>query len=856
MKYKEKIVMLLIATWLTAILPLTGFAASPASTLEPSAALKSGGSAGAPADLRSPIPSKQKGKATGEGMEQLKSRAAREITEKRSRNTKLFQMNDGSYQAIVAASDLHYEDQQGRWQDIQTDLVDEVELDNLPTSLSKAAWTETQNAVRDIRQKRNNQKLDRNQTYFRALHIPFNVKIPKNIQQGYSIGIDQNQLTLIPQQANASLGIVQREAGSVTYTRVWPQTDLTLKVLPMGVKETIVLKDKTAPAQISFEVIGNKGDRLQWEAPWLQDANGTIRDVQMQERTSGGRTFLDLTWDSDLVYPLVIDPTVTVVRTNSTVIDSSQPSTCCLESSSGLYVGGGGGPYGYSFDTYGVFKEALLRFNLASIPANAVVTQSSLNLFVYGLEGTNGGAVPGHSLDVKAYSISNTWNPYTSWNSRPLFNSLFISSAITVTSADNSVWRSTDLTTYVQAAANPNSSVYSSNQVSVMLGGANGYRDYVRMAGGYDTAHSPYLSICYDYVPGGLSPGNTASSPQLMSSFTPTLTWSYSNPTTGGSQNAYEVQIYNAAGTTLLHDSGWVNAATASYTVPANLLTGGTVYSWKVAVKDSTGLVSLYSRLYYVKTRSLPVVAVTSYTNGQQLPGNSLTLTWSYTDATGQAQTAYRIRGSNDNWATVGYDSGVQAGTATSWTTPLLADGVWSFQITASNGTDWSAAAVRNNLMLYHEYEPNDTSGQATPISYNANVPTLLHFASDVDFFSYTASSVGLDRIVVAVAANTNCDVYIYNSSLQLVASGTNGVGVSEELLFRTTANATYFIKVVGNGAASAAYTLHLNRVDVLDYHYDSAGRLESIRVPESGKVLQAFQYDPNGNLVKIIKPY
>ncbi|NQX67315.1 S8 family serine peptidase [Paenibacillus alba] len=350
-----------------------------------------------------------------------------------------------------------------------------------------------------------------------------------------------------------------------------------------------------------------------------------------------------------------------------------------------------------------------------------------------------------------------------------------------------------------------------------------------------NTTSAPIIIDNIPNIPSSLNPGGATSSIPSLVTVTPlTLNWTFSDPDDGDTQSAYDVQIYDASGFTLINDSGWVNSGSTSYTIPANKLVRGTTYSWKVAVKDSKGGVSSFSPLYYFKTNNLPTAVVTSYTDGQTISDNVLNFTWTYTDTDGQAQTSYRIQGSKDNWATIGYDSGVKTGAATSFATPAIPDGTWNFKINVNDSMEWSTAATRNNLIVPNAYEPNDTSAQAFGINYNTPYTSSISSANDVDFFKYVAPAAGMDRVTLTIPTGKNYDVYVYDASMNFVASGQIGtVGAGEETIYKVTSGATYYIKVVGvSGDYSGnPYTLKVNKYSVTNqtnYQFDSNGNITS----------------------------
>lgn len=333
-------------------------------------------------------------------------------------------------------------------------------------------------------------------------------------------------------------------------------------------------------------------------------------------------------------------------------------------------------------------------------------------------------------------------------------------------------------------------------------------------------------------IPSALIPGSSSSStPALMSGESPVLRWTFSDPDTGDVQGGYQVQIYNESGTVLVKDSGWVNSSLSNYTIPANLLTRGTKYRWRVAVKDNKGGISAFSSPVYFKLNNLPNLAITSYTNGQQVPDNVLTFTWTYSDADGQVQAKYRIQGSKDNWATIGYDSGEVASTATTKSTIPLPDGTWNFKILVHDSMEWSVAAIRTNLIV--------------PDVANDNIPPTA--PKNLIIKGRTSATITLQWIAstdnIAVASY---EIYNGNSVIGSVGGETTEFTVSN---VETNTIYTFFVKAkdANENISLASNSLKFIKPSgSIQYHYDNRGRLESVEIP--GGTTIDFQMDDNGN--------
>lgn len=327
---------------------------------------------------------------------------------------------------------------------------------------------------------------------------------------------------------------------------------------------------------------------------------------------------------------------------------------------------------------------------------------------------------------------------------------------------------------------------------------------------------------------------SSATAPAIVAGTGTNYSWNFADPDAGDFQASYQIIFTHNGTNAVIHDTGWVNSSVNSYTLPTGKLASGQVYKWQVRVRDSKGGISAYSSPSYIKSNTLPVAAFTSYTDGQQIADNILTFTWSYTDADAQTQKQYQIVGSKDNWSTIGYNSGVLTSSQTSHVTTPLTDGTWSFAIQVQDGLEWSVRSYRNNLKLPNALEPNDTAGTAFPVSYGVSFTSLIHSAADVDFFKYIAAANGIDRVVMTVPAGKNFDIRIYDSNMNLIASGIRDAGLAENILFEVMKGGTYYIKITGvNGdfSTTAPYTCTISKMtssNLYRYEYDGNGNIKS----------------------------
>ncbi|WP_246070556.1 DNRLRE domain-containing protein [Paenibacillus kobensis] len=845
-----------------------------------------------------------------------------ENIKKRTSHTKHYLMSDGSYKAVISSNDVHYTDENGAFQDIDTSLTDEADLDLIPDqgSVSADSAADFKSIVKKNKENRKLKSLDKSDTNYRALRVPYDVSIPKNIQKGYSISKSGETMAFIPVGASKSKGIASNN--SVFYSNVWTDTDVRLDVQNDGIKESIVLNSPNSPTTFSFQMQTNSAlqsiQHLNLLPAWAKDNNGKVIEVAQTMRQENGASFIDLNIDAaGVAFPVIIDPTVQIANeTQDTYVMANSPDSR-IYGRTELWVGS-------PFDCY-CRIDSFIQFDLSSIPSDSTILDAKLNLITTYDNFTK----PGNGY-INLHRVTSYWNEAITWNTTPGINELVSETVIplmtrsgqqfdfdiksAVTNWVNGTWTNYGLRmmsysdfyftfynnnwpdhapkltiTYEQKPVSPQvlypnggevvdalynitwnsasdpDTVQSQLKYQAQLsqdGGMN-WTDLAALTaasqtqlsydftsktastnslirvrafdgtnyGPWDQSDAPF-TIKHNIAPSkptGLSPGNTASASATIVIGSPILKWNFADSDAGDTQSAYQIVIYN--GTTVVKDTGWVTSSLSTYTVPSGTLTRDTTYNWKIRTKDRAGAISAYTSLYYIKVNALPVVAVTSYTNGQQLSDNILTFTWTYSDANSQAQSKYQVTGSRDNWATVGFNSGVLNGNATTYTTPALASGTWSFKVTAYDGLEWATAAIRSNLVLSNAFEPNDTNAQAFAITYNQSYSSLVNSATDVDFFKFTATSNEIDRLILNVPSGLNYDVYIYDSSMKLITAGVQGTAIQENELFDVKAGSTYYIKIVsvgGSFSTTAAYNFTL--------------------APATMKFNTTYQYDSNGN--------
>jgi hypothetical protein len=342
-----------------------------------------------------------------------------EMLNKRTRNSKTWINFDGSYTTEIYPYDIHYQDENGNWHNINTDLYDEADLDQVDFPVAKEGAEEFRiMKTASLNMKKKN-ILDRDMMDYQGLKVPFDCRIPKNFKRGYTVGKGENKLRFIPVAASPAKGYLEEgKKNCIHYQDAWNDTDVCLEVMPNGVKETIILKSDRAPFSFSFEVDGPLEDdltagNLKLQPAWLQDANGEKRDVSQTVRREGEKTYIDLVADvTGLVYPIEIDPTV-IISPDATAGKDTYVTT---QSSSSNYGSQGYAYVGVGSSTSDIFY-ALMQFDVSTIPTNAHIIQATLDLNVY-----NGGNSLNYDFGI--YHVLSDWDENTvNWNNKPPFES-------------------------------------------------------------------------------------------------------------------------------------------------------------------------------------------------------------------------------------------------------------------------------------------------------------------------------------------------------------------------------------------------------------------------------------------------
>jgi hypothetical protein len=337
----------------------------------------------------------------------------KELTDRRSATTSVFQLDDGRLQAEVSAVPVHWRDSSGRWRDVDTRIV--------PVASGSDGFVFGNDGTGFATR------------FGRRSDALVQVRLGG---RWVRVGVTGPARRLTPTVTGSS----------VRYAGVWPGVDVVYDLTSSGLKESIIVSAppagdpsyeftvqtrgldtrSAADGSVGFFATGGNSSGSPVFAipkPFMVDARpgaGSLRGsysdaVGMVLAGSGAARSVTIRPDrawlaaADRVYPVVVDPTVTVQPDASTsqdaMVDSSQP-TANFGSVGLLGVGAGTGR----------ILRGLVRFDLAGVvPTGTTVDSALLQLY------WDNQMLPGTTLnpiDAEARAVTQAWDESTvTWNS-------------------------------------------------------------------------------------------------------------------------------------------------------------------------------------------------------------------------------------------------------------------------------------------------------------------------------------------------------------------------------------------------------------------------------------------------------
>ncbi|MBD1373867.1 DNRLRE domain-containing protein, partial [Hazenella sp. IB182357] len=335
-----------------------------------------------------------------------KAEKVKEDTSERDQNSKVFELSDGRKQKEISADPVHYKDEKGKWQEIDVNVK--------KTKQKGFNYENTSNTFR---------------TYFGTSSSTL-LRFEHEEKQ-----IDFNPVAV---QANVKPTIKENQ---VTYVQLWDKADLIYDVGTDSLKETIRLNQKVENPTYTFH-LNLKGLQAKDEEdgsirfedresgrvvyrmpkPFMMDATpdenspyGFIysENVKQSVKQEGDQATItieaDPKWiaDQNRKFPILIDPTIKIEPTPTESVDAYIASKDPNYNTEGTWRLKAG-------TSDNSIYRALVKFDLSSIPKQAILNEATLSMYYDQEIDTTSGS---HSVSMSAHQVTRDWDVNNvTWN--------------------------------------------------------------------------------------------------------------------------------------------------------------------------------------------------------------------------------------------------------------------------------------------------------------------------------------------------------------------------------------------------------------------------------------------------------
>jgi len=363
-----------------------------------------------------------------------------EDTSLRTENSKTIRMSDGSYYVATYETAVHYLDENGKWEEIDNTLVDDVKKsddDISGSSTSKGKWN-----VKFANNSSSSKLMEiKEENYKVSFHL-----VGANKSKAASItnpSLSEEGLSTLEQ-----ITMVKKGVSSVKYAEILDGVDLEYVMIGNTVKENIIVKEISEDYRYVFDMKLNKltaelnddgaivlkddknGNIVYViTLPYMFDANGECSGSVSYslEKIKNKEYRITVTADSDWMnddsraFPVTIDPPISAggfdtVNVDDTHVKSGSPNQA-FNTEGYLYAG-------YDSNATAGNNRIFWRLNtLPDIPNNCVIVDAKLSL---GQRLDNGYSAIASAtfLTLAIRKVTSTWNPYTTtWNNQPTIDS-------------------------------------------------------------------------------------------------------------------------------------------------------------------------------------------------------------------------------------------------------------------------------------------------------------------------------------------------------------------------------------------------------------------------------------------------
>ncbi|MCM1271713.1 MAG: DNRLRE domain-containing protein, partial [Ruminococcus flavefaciens] len=364
-----------------------------------------------------------------------------EETDMRGENEKHYRLEDGSYVAAQYPTAVHYKDETGNWIDIDNTLsFEESKSDNdfdgytnKDNSFNVKLAENAENQLFRLEDGENSISLKLSENEVQSTEISV-----KNTDSGITV---QSELSV--EEQNEEVMSLDSLTSKAEYTDVMPGVDLEYTVMPNGVKEYIIVNEKLADYEFSFELAlgdmyllenadksisimtSDNEEKYIIPAPYMTDANDRYSDaVEYTVSDMGNGTYTltvtaDVNWleDSETAFPVCIDPTIISnpdklsIYNDTFVSSESSHQDTNYNNNSLIRVG-------YDKDDFKTSFAYIMWSDISAIPSSYVVTSATLKYYINRVfaDGETTPIIEVHSV------VTNKTSEHITWNDQPSFS--------------------------------------------------------------------------------------------------------------------------------------------------------------------------------------------------------------------------------------------------------------------------------------------------------------------------------------------------------------------------------------------------------------------------------------------------
>lgn len=360
-----------------------------------------------------------------------KAMPGREVADKRTANSKTFDLGRGCYQFVQYPDVVHFQDAEGKWQEIDNHLIEQKNIEGKPV----------------LRNRQNSMSAEFAKRVGEAPLVAIRKKGGQQLQwtlRGEQSGIEakiDTQAVCAEEDEDAKRADLSKVETSLTYEEILPNVDLVCRLQGTAFKDDIILKNAEAPHKFVFDMELNGVDlhmqedgtilameaqrasrkRVQKEAKkvftlqaaFMRDNNGNIGEVKTELVQEKDKAEMILICDEEFLataaFPVVVDPLVETEEHSSTMEDnyvtSNSPNSVQSYSSGRLRI--------CKNSSYGECRAFLKFTELPYFFPSNMVTKAYLRMSLYTKS-------PTREVPVYLREVKEDWSSQTiTWNNQP-----------------------------------------------------------------------------------------------------------------------------------------------------------------------------------------------------------------------------------------------------------------------------------------------------------------------------------------------------------------------------------------------------------------------------------------------------